>query len=300
MSVVKPPELSIVVYCRDNRTKVDRCLASVTMQRTQASYEVVVVLADSDDIVLSNRNLRVVRCPDTASGGAFRNAGIRASKGKYLAFLLPALTIPEDWVDTVLEQQRQHSAVIGAIGNGNPNSWIATAGFICERNIWLTLPSGSIENAPAVNASYERALFDGSEFPDLSTESDIHFHMRLRTERGIRLHAAPRLLAFYHADSAWSGFLRHNFIEGKRYTNWRRESGRLDWQSRLMLIGLWWLIPLWLAQRTIMGARNDRAMQMTILRNLPLILFGWTARALGEVAVCFEAGIRARQSYRAN
>lgn len=292
------PDLSVVVYCRDHAEELPRCLSFVRAQRTDASFEVIVVLAGASHFVLPNET-KVVRAADSANAGVLRNAGIKASKGKHVAFLPSSLTVPEDWMSTLIDQHAHHIAVVGAIGNGEPNSRVATAGFICERNIWLTLRSGPIDNAPAVNASYSRALFDaGARFPDLSTEADIHFHTRLRTERGIMLQSVPRLCASYHGERALSRFLHHNFIEGKRYTNWRRESGRLGWPARLMLLGLWWFIPLRLAQRTLTAARHDRAMQTTIRRNLPLVLFGWTARALGEVIVCFGPGSRANQSQR--
>jgi glycosyltransferase involved in cell wall biosynthesis len=113
MSAVEPivlptPLVSVILPTRDRLELLRRAVASVRAQ-TERRFELIVVDdASSDDtpdylqqLVAADRRIRIVRNALPGGGGGARNAGIRLSGARWVAFI----DDDDEWLPHKLEQQ---------------------------------------------------------------------------------------------------------------------------------------------------------------------------------------------------
>lgn len=111
------PELSIVIPAYNEACSIGACLQSLARQRTDRSYEVVLVDNNSTDATIEaaqaaalGLDLRVVREPRQGRGAA-RRAGFEAAHG-HIVFSADADTLyPTDWLDNLLRSLDQTGVV---------------------------------------------------------------------------------------------------------------------------------------------------------------------------------------------
>ena len=106
------PELSIVIPAYNEACSIGACLQSLARQKTERSYEVVLVDNNSTDSTVEagqaaaiGLQLRVVREPRQGRGAA-RRAGFEAALG-HIIFSADADTVyPAHWLQTLLALAR--------------------------------------------------------------------------------------------------------------------------------------------------------------------------------------------------
>ena len=114
-----PPTFSVIVPAHNAAATIDRCLGGIERQRV-ADYEVIVVDDGSADQTSAHvRNHAGVRLISQAQQGpcAARNAGLRASSGRYVTFLDADDEVEEDWLWALAAELRNEpTAVVVSCG----------------------------------------------------------------------------------------------------------------------------------------------------------------------------------------
>jgi glycosyltransferase involved in cell wall biosynthesis len=109
MKTIKPPLVSIIVPARNEAKLLPKCLSSLAQQRTQVSYEVIVVDTNSEDdtpAIARSFGARVVNEPRKGKVYAFRT-GANAEADCIL---------PANWIQTVTDYLEQHPKVVAISG----------------------------------------------------------------------------------------------------------------------------------------------------------------------------------------
>ncbi|MBI4773319.1 MAG: glycosyltransferase family 2 protein [Deltaproteobacteria bacterium] len=109
--MVEPPEVSIVVPNFNGRTVLPHCLDSLEKQ-TCRSFETIVVDNGSWDgsvPYLQNRpGLRLLALPSNRGFAGGCNAGIRESRGRFIALLNNDAEAAPDWLEKLLDAAGDH------------------------------------------------------------------------------------------------------------------------------------------------------------------------------------------------
>jgi glycosyltransferase involved in cell wall biosynthesis len=95
------PSVSIVIPALNAARTIERTLQSILSQKTNLSYEVIVVDNGSTDNTLQVlEKFPVIMLSQKIRGpAAARNLGVSIAKGKYIAFLDADVVIKEDWLE---------------------------------------------------------------------------------------------------------------------------------------------------------------------------------------------------------
>lgn len=203
-----PPTISIIMPCYNGAKHVERSILSVQAQ-TRRDWELIVVDDGSTDgswpllAALSATDTRIeLLRQQNAGAAAARNRGLRAARGRFIAFL----DADDTWDPRFLE-------LMSAALDDNPDAGIAYCGW---QNVGL--PGG--QGLPFIPPDYEtpaklEALLEGCRWPihgaltraplirgcdgfdeTLSSCMDYDLWLRLGTEQ--RLQRIPAVLAYYH------------------------------------------------------------------------------------------------------
>jgi GT2 family glycosyltransferase len=176
------PELAVVVLAVGAPPELDAALRSLARQ--SVPLEVVVVNSGGGDphsaLPENDPNVKIISVPHLLWPGAARNAGIRASRAPWVAFMASDHVAKDDWAAARLERHRQGCrAVACAVVNSHPRSlcaWANHLGILVRR-----LPGVPARDALRYGASYARSLFEeyGYFREDLRIGEDTEFNERL-------------------------------------------------------------------------------------------------------------------------
>ena len=292
-----PVRISVIIPAFNARRVIGRCLRSVTRQKINIAYEVLVVASSRDGTVERIRRefpgVRVVRLDARAHPGTARNIGVRHARGQILAFT-DADCVPEpDWLACLVnyhgstpgESDGRPVALAGSIANGLPRSTVATADWFLEFS--NVLPGRLPETCafgPTANFSLPRAVFlAAGGFDDNRTAEDMALGLELRAQgHRVRFDPAPRIRHFGRA--RWAPFLRKQFELGL---------GSALVRKNRPLPGAWIvrvppLVPLLFVFRLIQVVRRslqaDRRHALRLLRSAPAFGIGLGAWVSGFLA----------------
>jgi GT2 family glycosyltransferase len=145
------PEVSVVIATRRRPELLERCLAAVLGQRTEAAYEVIVV--NDDAAALSNlpndARLRVLECGGRGVASA-RNLGAGAARSALLLFTDDDTEPAPNWLDRLVRASREDPAAVGFEGPVETGEY-----DILYFHAPRALPGGCC----AANVAYRRAPF---------------------------------------------------------------------------------------------------------------------------------------------
>ncbi len=213
----RAPEVSIIVPSYNSARTIRACLEAIRKQETTRACEVIVVDSSADetgDIVEREyAEVRLLRLKERAYAGAARNAGVRASRGKYVVMIDSDCIVARDAVERMIErhEQGEYAGVGGSIGNGTPESLSGTIGYLIEfREFMPSAPLRAEKGIPTANIAYRREVFDlhGYFDEDMWPAEDILFNWRL-CEAGERLLFDPEIRAVHLNRTGWRDVLSH-------------------------------------------------------------------------------------------
>ena len=216
-----PPAISVVVCSYRSRTRIDTALRSLRRQDLDQPWEVVVVDSGDDDaadyVAATYPEVRVVRSSRRLYPAAARNAGVRASSGRYVAFLPDDGAAAPDWVRRRLQRHLEgYAAVGGAITNGTPRHPVGTASYLLEYS--ALLPSERLLRDQEIPhcLSYERELIERlGGFPeDLETGEDTILNARL-LDQGATVGFDPEIRLAHVNLTSLRPYLRHHYAHGR-------------------------------------------------------------------------------------
>ena len=298
------PAISVVVCSYRSRQRIDHALGSLRRQDLEEPFEVIVVDSGGDDasaryVREAYPEVRLVRSERRLYPAAARNAGVKAARGRFVAFLPDDGIAEPDWLRRRLGRHRRgHAAVGGAITNGTPRHPVGTASYFVEYS--ALLPSERVLREQQIPhcLSYERALLQRlGGFPEeRETGEDTILNARL-ADQGVSVALDPEIRLAHVNLTSIPAYLRHLYEHGYGFglaggdygspSVWMARSGNLRAAARIWIrypVGRWW---------TALGriARGRRRSLPAYLALTPLVWAGLGAAAAGR-----WAGWRARDA----
>ncbi len=212
------PTVSFVVPARNEAEYLPATLESIREVETDHAYETIVVDGDSDDATPKIATEHGARLVDGGGEGIGhgRDAGARAARGEWLAFIDADTTLSPEYLDTMLEFVRDNdlAAASSRCRMNGPRARLMQA------TINRVLPRLHRPILPGFNFFIRRSTYEEvGGFSNVPNE-DTAFSRRLaRTERTgycprILVETSPRRIA----DTGLSGTLSHYLrLDWKRY-----------------------------------------------------------------------------------
>lgn len=284
-----PRSLSIVVVAYQAAATIERCLAALVPQRSDA-VEVVVVDSGSDgtaDLVARRfPDVRLVRSARRLAPGAARNVGVAAAHGELIGFVDADCIAAPDWATRVLAAHRAPAPVIGGVIElAEPRTVLGTALYLCEFNQWLPgAPAGAMRDIPTCCLSVKRwALERFGPFREDGYCSDTAFNWRLaRAGHAPQLDPSIRVAQILRPSAV--GFARKQLMHGRAFARMRVQEERFTGLRRWTFAALAPALPLVLGVRLARRVRERRGPGLALLRSAPLVLLGVSLWSAGELA----------------
>lgn len=216
------PTVSFVIPARNERESLGRTLGTIRAQKTDESYEILVVDGASTDgtaRTARTRDATVVEGPGTGIGHG-RNLGANASSGIWLAFIDADTTVAPTYLDTMLEYVRTHDLVAAT----SRFEFKSPPGFVLSPGVVRTAVAERASNAyfrtrawrsrptlQGFNTFVERDAFTAvGGFPTVPNE-DVAFSTRVAREgpTGVVPTAVVSTSPRRILDTGLTGTLRH-------------------------------------------------------------------------------------------
>lgn len=122
--IIGRPKVSIIIYNKDDKEKLEKCINSILEKSTYDNYEIVVIENDSSaeevfeyyNEIEKDEKITVVRCQKEFNCSKVKNYGIKESNGEYIILLdNDTEIITEDWIQEMLGVcQRKDVGIVGA------------------------------------------------------------------------------------------------------------------------------------------------------------------------------------------
>ncbi|OGT29363.1 MAG: hypothetical protein A2W28_00640 [Gammaproteobacteria bacterium RBG_16_51_14] len=282
------PRVSVIIASYNSKKTIEDCLLSLESQATDKAFEVIVVDSSSDGtsklVQEKFPQVRLYTFPKRKFVGDARNIGIPGAKGDVIALIDADCIADKNWIEEIVKaHQSQDLAIGGAIGNGNPKSFIGWASYFCEFSQWM--PGGNsrwMTDIAGSNMSYKRQVFrEFGPFIEGTYCSDTELHWRM-VRRGRRLRFVPSILIFHRNIDALRKFLSHEFSHGCFFAQVRTKAQDFSLIRRWVYIIFSPLIPLRLFLRDVWNNFKNRIYLRHFLKSMPLLIAGLMAWSWGE------------------
>ncbi len=285
---MEKPDVSIIIASFNSRNTILKTLKSLFRQTYQGVYEVVVVDSSTDGTGnLIRREFPMVRLftfSERKFPGDARNYGIRQSTGEIIAFIDADCIADSHWIEEiVLAHETPHPVIGGAVGNGNPESYVGWAYYFCEFSQWMpNFPRREMAEIPTCCLSITRATFNNyGPFIEGVYCSDSAFHWRIARE-GIRARFVPSIMVSHINLTSFRKFLAHAPFHGKSFAQMRCRQHQFSRNRRLAFALLSPSLPFLLFARTAKRAFQNRVYLRQFITSSPLIFLGLAAWSFGE------------------
>jgi GT2 family glycosyltransferase len=266
---------------------IGRCLNSLREQKTDRSFEVIIIDSSTDGTAEIVRQgfpeARLVTFPERKFCGGARNAGLTEARGEIIALIDADCTADPGWVDAILAaHEAPHLAIGGAIANADAAGPVGWAGYLCEFSRWMPgREAGWMNDVAGANMSYKRRAFEEhGRFLEGTYCSDTEFHWRL-AQAGQGVWFDPAVVVQHHGISGLGRLLSHEFAHGRSFARVRVAARGFSPLRRTAYALFWWLIlPKLLFTIAANCVRNRRVARLMV--SLPLLGLGLGAWCLGE------------------
>jgi glycosyltransferase involved in cell wall biosynthesis len=277
------PSWSVVVPSYRSLSTIDACLRSILDQDVAVRPQIIVVDSSRDGTAARVEErfpeVDLVRMAERTEPAAARNIGAGRASGELLAFLDSDCVAPRDWLRRLEGALLQgYEGAGGAIANGNGESLVSWAGYLCEFREFLPGgPARDSSNLTLGNVAYRRDVFlAAGGFPTgCFPQEDQVFHQRLRAKRA-RLRLDPSIVVAHTHRTERDAFLDHQRHIGQANARVLDLTGRsgaaLARHRALAFLTLPALVPFRFA-RTLLACR--RVEHGLIVRRPRLLWLCW-------------------------
>jgi glycosyltransferase involved in cell wall biosynthesis len=248
------PVCSVIVPSYRSAATIRGCLQAIQDQDFARSFEVIVVDSGDDGTAGIVRRefpgVQLMALAGQTDAPVARNLGAERARAEVLAFIDSDCKAAPDWLGRLYETlEGGYDAVGGSVANGNGETLVSWAGYVCEFREFL--PRGVARDAEDLtegNVAYrKRAFLAAGGFPSgcFPQEGQI-LHRRLR-DQGARLRFDPAIVVAHTHRSERRAFLEHQRRIGR--TNARvlvrlgRPGAALARHRALALMALPALVP---------------------------------------------------------
>ncbi len=286
------PSLSIIIPSFNSRATIGRCLQSLFKQQTDKTFEIIVTDSSNDGtgqwIEENFPEVKLMSSPERLYPGGARNLAIAAASANLLACIDADCYAPPNWLDSVWQaHQSGDLAIGGAIGCGNPESWIGWVYYFCEFSHWMpTAPGRHMDDIPAASMTYKRTVFERfGRFVEGTYCSDTLLHWRLaRAKQPLKFD--PDIVIYHNNPDNLRSLLRHEFFHGRTFGRVRAaDRGFSRWQRWAYAL-LFPIAALKIFSNVALNNLRTRVYLLHFLKACPLVLLGVSFWAAGEAVGC--------------
>jgi GT2 family glycosyltransferase len=279
------PAVSVIIpaWCSDET--LPACLHSLREQ-TFRDFEVIVVDSSPNGktTTLVGSDFPEVRFQHSAKRlwpHMARNAGASLARGQILVFSDPDCRMSKAWLDALVRAHRRGHTVVGGPVSNLRHTWFLDGVHLCKYAWWLPGAAAGIRpELPSANVSYSSALFARiGPFPD-EWCGDTLLAQRAR-EAGVTLWLEPSAIVDHDHRVTWLPFLRERFQRGYDFGLVRPRIRRWNGWRILAYVAATPLTVLLMIGRCARYAWLASNLG-SLLRCLPVVVAGYTARQLGE------------------
>lgn len=297
--------VSVVVPVYNGASTLADCLHALRRQSFPASaYEIIVVDDGSTDAsarIAADFGVRVIVQVNSGAPAA-RNTGIRAARGRWVAFTDADAVPSRGWLTSLMqhvEDGNGNAIAFGAAGTiSGYESKTPAARFVDISGAFDTerhLSHPRFPFAPSANVMYLRdLLLEAGGFDQRFASYDAcDLHLRLRQKTTLPFRFEPRALVLHRHRTTWSAYWRQQRGYGVGYAQFLiRHQDRVYWGVAEELRALWTIARH--CGRFLLPSQGDTA----ILRR------GWLIRTaaqhVGFLRTFFDSRERRRWSTASN
>lgn len=308
MTGTDPPlRASVVVLSYQARERISTVLTALRAQDFGARFEVLVVDSGTDgchDYVRSNfPEVRVIHASERLRPGPARNRGVAAARGDVVAFLPDDCRPRQDWLRRRVELHASgFRAVGGAITNGLPESYVATAGHLLEYS--ALLPNLRVLMAQEVPhcLSFTREVLEqlGPYPEDTLTGEDTLLNRRC-VAAGVSVGYSAEIQMTHDGLTSLQETLRHAFQHGQGLMQCSTRHGLVSviGSPRSTLHAAWRTLAIYPASGLAAKAQRFRfhapELMPLFVKTLPVTYLALLATGAGALSE-WRAGIGPRRS----
>ena len=195
------PMVSVVIPTYNEESRIRNCLHSIFAQRTEHSFEVIVVDSSRDgtaDLVRREfPEAQIIQRTQQTFAAEARNIGIENARGSLVAFIDADCVAEPDWLNAIVSAHRSHFLAIGGpIALNTPATLAGTALFGIEfAEYGQSSPAREIRWLPSCNLSVKRAALEQyGGFPThMQASEDMLFCRELMEKSGAPLWFDPAI-----------------------------------------------------------------------------------------------------------
>jgi glycosyltransferase involved in cell wall biosynthesis len=216
------PVCSVIVPSYRSAATIGACLAALLNQDFSQPYEIIVVDSSPDETpdLVRRRfpQVRLIHLAQQTDPAHARNIGAQHARGSVLAFIDSDCTAASDWLARLYAALMEgYEAVGGATANGNGETLVSWAGYMCEFREYLPgRTPRDVQNLSLNNAAYRRDLFEqAGGFPvGYFPQEDQVFHYPL-ARAGTRIRLDPQIVVAHIHRTDRGAFLHHQRSIGR-------------------------------------------------------------------------------------
>lgn len=180
-----PINVSFVIIAYNEELAIGACIESIEKQNDLKSYELIVINDASTDRTAEvvtkyatvNRHIKLATLPTNMGRGYARDAGVKLTKGAYIAFVDADIILPKHWLSTCMKHIATYDAVGGvAVPDGD-------VGYIYSQLNLKPKHASHTATVTGSNGLYHKTLFDRVNF-DVSAAEGEDFAFNQQMEQG--------------------------------------------------------------------------------------------------------------------
>ena len=282
------PDLSVIITTYNEEQNISACLDSLRRQRTDKTFEVLVIDSSHDRTATVVRERfpedHLYHFAQRKYCGDARNIGIAKANADIIAFLDGDCVASDHWVQEILRAHRMpYPAIGGAIACGNRRSMVGWGAYFTEFSAWLpNTPAQHMVDVAGANMSYKkRTIEEWGPFIEGTYCSDTEFHWRLN-RAGQKLLFTPEILISHHSPERLVEFLKHEYGHGKDFATVRIQTSGFSRVKKALDLAFSFLIPFRLFAKAAMKNVINRVYIRYFLAAIPLVFLGHVAWSMGE------------------
>ena len=269
---------------------MEKCLRSLEDQKTSGEFEVIVVDSSTDgtDEIVAKQfpGVRLFAFSERKFPGDARNFGISQAAGDIIAFTDADCFVGDGWIDAIIEAHHEYQQPVigGAVDNGNPDSYIGWAYYLCEFSQWIPQASPApMSDIPTTCLTVKRWAFDKyGPFLEKTYCSDTVFNWRVG-RNGHTLLFMPSITVSHINVTELRDFLRRKVFHGRCFARVRQIEQEFSPHKRRAYVLLSLFLPFLLFIRRALHVVRKRKYVKEFIVSAPLIFAGLAAWSWGEL-----------------
>jgi glycosyltransferase involved in cell wall biosynthesis len=214
------PKASVIIPAYRAAPQLDVALRSLERQSYSGAFEVLVInsggLTYEYRAERPNMAVRILDFEERLWPGAARNAGLHAARGEIIAFMPADALAARSWLaERIAAHEDGADLVGGAILNGRPHNFIATAEYLLEYSALMPNASLLREQGIPHALSFKSRVFDvvGAYPEETTTGEDTIFNGRC-LDAGLKVAFAPKAGLAHLGSKSLGEMYRHAFAHG--------------------------------------------------------------------------------------